>query len=70
MSEFAFFDYVGVLIGWLAFYVFVMQNPEAVAEWTEDWRDRFEAKMKPVTDAYRNFQETHAKDALRQEDKP
>lgn len=70
MSEFPLFDYVGVLIGWLAFYVFVMQNPDAVAEWTEGWRDRFEAKMKPVTDAYRNFQETHAKDALSQEDQP
>ena len=70
MSEIPLFDYLGILIGGFAFYVFVALNPEAVAEWTEDWRDRFEAKMKPVTDAYRNFQVTHAKDALRREDKP
>jgi hypothetical protein len=29
------------------------------ADWLEEWRDGFHHKLKPLTDAYREFNESH-----------
>lgn len=32
---------------------------EIAADWLEEWRDGFHRKLKPLTDAYREFNESH-----------
>jgi hypothetical protein len=55
-----FLDFIAIAIGGGCALSGMYLALEVSAGWLEEWRDGFHRKMKPLTDAYREFNESHA----------